>query len=75
VHGVSDGIYVICLARVLICCLGMLYILLISIMNFLCMLPQALAMSISIGSAFQPLALMLFMRFSYFSVFSYIFFQ
>jgi hypothetical protein len=29
----------ICSARVLVCCLGMLYIILNSVMNFLCVLP------------------------------------
>jgi hypothetical protein len=35
----------ICSARVLVCCLGMLYILLISIMNILNVLPQVLAVN------------------------------
>jgi hypothetical protein len=50
------------LARILVFCLKILYILLISIMNFI------------IGLTFQPLALMSFVRFSYFFVFSCIFF-
>jgi hypothetical protein len=62
------------LARILVFCLKILYILLISIMNFLCVLPQAPAVSIIIGLTFQPLALMSFVRFSYFFVFSCIFF-
>jgi hypothetical protein len=64
------GLMFICSVRVLICCLEMLYFLLISVMNILCVLPQALAVSMRIGSTFQPRALMSFMRFSYFIVFS-----
>jgi hypothetical protein len=61
----------ICLAKILVCCLGMLYILLSSIMNFLCVLPRAPAMSIRIGSTFQPRALISLMRISYFTIFSW----
>jgi hypothetical protein len=42
----------ICPARVLTCCLGILYILLISVMNFLCVLSRAPAVSTRIGSTF-----------------------
>jgi hypothetical protein len=63
----------ICSARILICCLGILYILFFSIMNFLCVQPRALTVSIRIGSIFHPWALMSFMRFSYFTIFSWIF--
>jgi hypothetical protein len=63
----------ICSAKVLVCCLGILYILLISFMNFLCVLPRAPAVSTRIGSTFQPWALMLFKRLPYFTIFSWIF--
>ena len=63
----------ICSASVLVCCLGMLYILFISFMDFLCVLPWAHAVSTNIWSLFQPLALLLFVRFSYFFVFSLFF--
>ena len=61
----------ICLPKILVCCLGMLYILLSFVMNFLCVLPQAPALSIRIGSTFQPRALMSLMRLSYFIIFSW----
>jgi hypothetical protein len=64
----------ICSARVLVCCLEMLYIVLIFVMNFLCVLPQAPTISINIGFTFQPLVLILFMRFSIFFVFFCFFF-
>jgi hypothetical protein len=56
--------------RILVCCLGILYILLIYVMNFLCVLPWAPAMNTRIGSKFQPQALMSFIRLTYFIVFS-----
>jgi hypothetical protein len=63
----------ICSARILVCCLGNLYVLLISIMNFLCVMPRAPIANTRIGSTFQLWALMSFMRLSYFIVFSWIY--
>jgi hypothetical protein len=51
-------------------CLEMSYVLVIFVMNFVCVLVWARAVSISIGFTFQPLALISFMRFLYFFVFS-----
>jgi hypothetical protein len=63
----------ICSAKIFVCCLEILYIYFISVMNFLCVLPWAPTMSTRIVSAFQPWSLMSFIRFTYFLVFSWIF--
>ena len=60
----------ICSASVLVCFFGMLYILLIFVMIIWYMIPRVFAVNTNIGSIFQPLALMSFVRFSYFFVVS-----